>query len=376
MDDNINNSNRINNPNINNSQQNNQNELKKGFFKKVYYSIFKLEKYGELSAEGVRRAIGYLFKLSLIVALIIGISTIFRINELKQKGIDFLNEQVGEFTYSNGILNVQKEEPIRAPSKTVGEIIIDTKIETEEEVKQYINSFEENMGILVLKDKIIIKGIGENGSITYTYGNVLNDINVKELDKNKTIEFLNGSSIWGIYAIAFTVVLIYALINVFIQIIFNAVLLSIFGYLVSWLAKVRMRYAAIFNLAAYSLTLSVLLNAVYIVINMITGFTITYFQVMYIGVAVIYLIAAILLLKSEFLRIQAEVSKIVKISKQNEMEEENQENPEEKEKEEKKENPEKENPNNLDKPTQQEKKEKEGNQQNPQPQNIKELKNE
>lgn len=311
-------------------------DLKKGFFKKVYYSIFKLEKFGELSAEGVRRAIGYLFKLSLIVALIIGISTLFRINELKQKGIDFLNEQVGEFTYSEGILKIEKEEPIRAPSSTFGEVIIDTNIETEEETNKYLNSIEEKMGILILKDKLIVKGLAGNGIISYNYKNILADINITQMNKAQAIEYLNSSNMWIIYAVAFVIVFIYAIINVLIPILFNAVILSIFGYLVSWLAKVRIRYAAIFNLAAYSLTLSILLNAIYIIVNMITGFTITYFQVMYIGVAVIYLIAAILLLKSEFIRIQAEVTKIVQISKQKEMEEEKEK--EDKQEEDKKEN--------------------------------------
>ena len=35
------------------------NEIKKGFFKKVWYSIDKIEKYSELSAEGFGRAIKY-----------------------------------------------------------------------------------------------------------------------------------------------------------------------------------------------------------------------------------------------------------------------------------------------------------------------------
>lgn len=320
---------------------NDSKELKKGFFKKVYYSIFKLEKYGELSAEGVRRAIGYLFKLSLIVSVVIAICTTVRINGLKQKAIDFLNEQVGEFTYSEGILKLEKDEPIRAPSTIFGEVIIDTKIETEEETNKYLNSMDEKVGILILKDKVLVKGIAGNGIITYNYKSILNDLNITELDKTKTIDYLNSSEMWKIYAIAFAIVFVYAIINVLLPILFNAVILSIFGYLVSWLAKVRIRYAAIFNLAAYSLTLSILLNAIYIIVNMITGFTITYFQVMYIGVAVIYLIAAILLLKSEFLRIQAEVTKIVEISKQKEMEEE-------KEKEKEKEEDQKENKENKD----------------------------
>lgn len=315
--------------------------LKKGFFKKVYYSIFKLEKYGELSAEGVGRALGYLFKISLIVALTISICTLFKINSFKQKGIDFLNEQVGEYTYSNGILKVEKEEPIRAPSSTFGEIIVDTKVQTEEDVNKYINSLEEKKGILVLRDRILVKGVLGDGTVNYIYENTLKDLNVKELNKQQTIDFLNGPEMWKIFAVAFAIVMVYATTVVLFPIVFNAIILCIFGYVVSFIARAKLRFAAIFNLAVYALTLSILLNTIYIIINMTTGFTIKYFQVMYIGVAVIYIIAAIFILKSEFIKIQQEVSKIVKISKQDDKQseedkekEENEENQENKEKQE------------------------------------------
>ena len=86
--------------------------LKKGFFKKVWYSIFKIEKYGEMAAEGVPRAIFYIIKLALIIALITAIGAIFQANKLVEKGKGFIENQVGEFTYKEGILSVEKEEQI------------------------------------------------------------------------------------------------------------------------------------------------------------------------------------------------------------------------------------------------------------------------
>ena len=87
----------------------NTNVLKKSFFKKVWYSIFKLEKYGEISAEGFGRAINYLLKLSFIIAIIIGCLVIFQITQKMQKAVDFLNNQVGEFSYNEGVLKINKE---------------------------------------------------------------------------------------------------------------------------------------------------------------------------------------------------------------------------------------------------------------------------
>lgn len=308
---------------------NDSKEYKKSFFKKLYYSIFKLEKYGELSAEGVGRALGYLFKLSIVVAIIISIGTIIKINNLKQKGIDFLNDQIGEFSYSNGVIKLEKDEPFRAPSTTFSEVIVDTKAISEEQINQYLNSFEAKKGILVLRDKILVKGLLGDGAITYTYDKTLKDLNITELNKQQAIDYLNGPEMWKIYGVAFAIIVLFLTGFILVPIVLNAIILSIFGYLVTFIARVRMRYAAVFNLAVYSLTLSILLNTIYIVIKMLSGFTMKYFQVMYIGVAVIYLIAAIFLLKSEFIKIQQEVSRIVKISKQEGNQEDNQEDGEE-----------------------------------------------
>ncbi len=313
--------------------------LKKGFFKKVWYSIFKLEKYGEMSAEGVFRAIKYLIKLSLIVAIIISLGTLYQMNDMVKKGENFLNKKIGDFTYKDGILEVSKEQPIRVPSSTFGEIIVDTKVEKEEEINKYLNSMEGNSGIIILKDKALIKGISTSGTITYNYKELLDEMSIKETNKKQVEDYLHGDSMWKIYAFTFFILLVYSLINAFLPILFNAFVLSLFGYLATWFAKIRMRYAAIFNLAAYSLTLSILLHCIYIGINIFTDFNIRYFQIMYIGVAAIYLIAAIFLIKSEFIKKQIEIAKIAKMKKEDNQEENQEENNDEnKEKEPKEDN--------------------------------------
>lgn len=313
---------------------NDSKELKKGFFKKLYYSIFKVEKYGELSAEGVGKALGYTLKLSLIVAIIISIGIIIKINQIKAKSIDFLNEYVGEFTYSNGVIKLDNNEPFRLPSKTFNEVIVDTRGISEEEIDNYFKSIEGKMGILVLRDKVLVKGLLGDGTVTYTYEKALKDLNITELDKTKAIEFLNGPEMFKILGAVFGMIALFVTAIIVVPIVLNAILLSLFGYMVSVIARARMRFTAVFNISIYALTLSVLLNAIYIVIKMLTGYTMTYFPVMYISISVIYVIAAILILKSEFIKIQQEVSKIVKISKQDDGEEAPEKNKDEKEQQE------------------------------------------
>ena len=96
----------------------------------------------------------------------------------------------------------------------------------------------------------------------------------------------------------------------FLTTLSNALFLSVFGYFTTWIAKIKMRYVAIFNMAVYALTLSTILNIIYIGINIFINFNMEYFEVMYVAVAAIYIVAAIFILKSEFVKKQAELIKI------------------------------------------------------------------
>ena len=113
----------------------------------------------------------------------------------------------------------------------------------------------------------------------------------------------------------------------------NVLLISVFGYLASLFTRIKMRYIALFNMSVYSITLSMLLNIIYVIINIFTRFNIEYFDVMYISVAVIYLFAAIFMIKADFIKKQQELIKISEVEKQvkKEKTEENKENQENKE---------------------------------------------
>ena len=96
-----------------------------------------------------------------------------------------------------------------------------------------------------------------------------------------------------------------------------------------------MRYVAIFNMSVYALTLSVILNMLYIAVNIFIPFTMEYFQVMYVAVAAIYLVAAIMILKTDFMKKQMELMKIAEAQEmvKKELEERERKQKEEKERE-------------------------------------------
>ena len=100
-----------------------------------------------------------------------------------------------------------------------------------------------------------------------------------------------------------------------INTLFYVILISTIGYLATMILRLKIRYVAIFNMGIYSITLSTILNMLYIGLNAFYPYKIGYFEVMYVLIASIYMIAAIFILKMEFDKKQGQVQKIVEVEK-------------------------------------------------------------
>ena len=66
-------------------------------------------------------------------------------------------------------------------------------------------------------------------------------------------------------------------------------------------------------MAVYAITLPTILDMVYVAINAFYRYSINYFDLMYMLISSIYMIASIFILKSDFNKKQGEVQKIVEI---------------------------------------------------------------
>lgn len=318
------------------SEKNESNEMKKGFLKKLWYSIDKIDKYSELSAEGFGRAIKYLGILIILLSIISSFVTVYR-TSLEIKNIaQYINEKSPELTYNDGTLQVDSEEAIIDDNLNYGKVIIDTKTDSEEQINQYINqvSDEEN-AIIILKNKLILKEIGVQGISDYNYEELFGEMGVNEFDKQQLVDYLTSSNMMSLYLNLFLVLFIYAFIIYLINTLFYIISISIVGYVATLVLKLKIRYVAVFNMAVYAITLPTILNMIYLIINAFYRYTISYFDIMYVLVASIYMIAAIFILKSEFNKKQGEVQRIIEVEKEvkEEMEEKQKEKKETEDKE-------------------------------------------
>ena len=309
-------------PNSSESQNKNKNVKKekfnKGFFKKLYYSIVKIERYPEMAAEGLPRALSYFTKLIAIFAIISCLGSLYNLNKVLSEAVTYLQNSFPEFSYSEGILDVQNDEPlIFENNEQVGKIIVDTKEDDEQKINDYTNQIIENgSGIVVLKDKVVVKTESVMGTANYTYAELFNQLGLTSFNKQDVINFINSSQVISLYFSVFLMMFIYVFVIYFLNILTYVIFVSLFGVIANLITKLRMRYVAVFNMAVYSITLSTILYMIYLGINIFVPFQIKYFEPMYISVATIYLIAAIFILKSEAIKKQVEVMKIQEFQRQ------------------------------------------------------------
>lgn len=97
----------------------------------------------------------------------------------------------------------------------------------------------------------------------------------------------------------------------FIITILDVILLLLLGNVSTMFSRIRFRISVLFNIASSAITLSVILKGVYLIVNILNGFTIEYFDIMYTSVAFIYMIAAILIIKSDFIKNEEELRYII-----------------------------------------------------------------
>lgn len=290
------------------------------FFKKVWYSISKFEQYPAMATEGLWRAIKYLTALTIIVTIFLMMGSLLKIKILIGDFAQYVNDNIPEFSYSDGKLNIESEESIIIEDiEEVGldKIIINTLVETEEQKQELEeNNLIDGITVFLFKDEIIFKTKLEdieNIRQTYTYSNFIEnylDEDMEKFNKSEFVEFLTSEKMSTFYIQYAGVMFIYLLIINLMIALLDSFEIAILGVITSTMARLRMRFVAIYNMAIYSLTLSMILNILYIIINYFTDFTITYFQVAYITIAYICLAATIFIIKADFIKKMQEVEKI------------------------------------------------------------------
>lgn len=292
---------------------------KLNFFKKVWYSICKFEKYLEMSLEGAGRAFKYLIQIVSIFVLIISCIGLYNINKKLNSLVKNIEDNVPDFTYSEGkiVLKDSTESIYILQDKdfNLGKVIIDLSTEDEETISEYEKTIKEdsendNMGLIILKDKLIqVVGVGYEGdsTTTVTYDEAMETLfgtSEVELTKAKLLEFLNSDGRNSIFIINFVAYFLAYFVIYLASGLIYVLILTIIGYASSKITKVKLKFSQVFAISIYAFTLSNILNMIYFIANYFAGIKITYFDVAYIAIAYIYMLAVLWLIKYDNIRKQ------------------------------------------------------------------------
>ena len=293
-------------------------ESKIPFFKKWKLSIFNLEEYQKLAVQKIRSTIGYLVILMLIFAFFSAASVTFKFHQTLQNIANYIDTNIDTINFKDGELLVKAknnpDEPIVIDENQNfnGKIVINTKDISQDEINNYEQELNEYYnGIIILKDRVIIKTEVTQNLTTISLKDISEPVHLVNVEKEDVLSLISGNAKYRLYAVFFIAWYIALFINNFALVLLDVLLYSLIGYFVGIFTRIRLKYSAVYNIAAYSLTLPIMLNLVYTVINILTGYTITYFSVMYMAITCIYIFTAILLIKSDIIKKQIELSKII-----------------------------------------------------------------
>lgn len=287
-------------------------EVKISFWKKIKISIFGLEDYKELVVQKTSKTISYIVILMLIFAFFLTSAITYKFTGTVSNVKEYIEENIQTISFNDGKLAITPNT-ISTDKLFDGKIIIDT---TENLTNEQINKYEEEIklyynGVIILQDKLIIKTTTTGVLSTVLLKDISNQFNLVKFEKQDIINLLSGNNLYIVYTIFYITIFIYLFIVYLSTVLLDAILYSILGYITGAISNLRIRLKNVYNIAIYSLTLPIILNLIYIIVNIFTGYTIKYFSILYTAIACIYIIAAILIIRSDLIKKQIELSKII-----------------------------------------------------------------
>lgn len=289
-------------------------EKEVSFFKKLIMSIKDFEKYPELASKSWTKVLPYLVKLLTIFVIVASFASVYKLSKQMQSGLEYIKNELPNFTFLNNELVIKQEEAISYENKDklLDTIIMDTKDVNEDTLSLYKEKLQKaSNGAILLKDKVLVKTKLTNGIVEYTYSSIADKYQLNEFNKQQVLEYFSGTNLVLIYISIFIMMSIYMFILYFMSIWLDIVLLGALGFFTALILRLHLRFSAMCKIAVHSLTLPILLNAIVVLIETFTKFRIEYFQIMYIGISYIYIITAILMIKSDVIKNQKELAKIM-----------------------------------------------------------------
>ena len=280
------------------------------FLKRLKIAIFNLDEYGIFIEEKLGVAIRYILLITFFTSIVLGIISTTSISKEFRKGLDYFENDFPDFSFEGTKLRLN-EIVYGFDEEYNVKLIADSSDDmSTDKINEYMsNNKDTDTFILVLKDKIIYRNY--DLKTEYSYDNLNSVIKLKDSSKQDILnEFNSLGGYNSILVSGFIASALALFIESIIEILLYAILVAIVGLIVGRMCGIIMRTSVAGTLAIYSLTVSVLCSFIYSIVYNYTGFEIKNFDVMYLIIAYIYMIAAILIIKTDLMKQTAELMRI------------------------------------------------------------------
>lgn len=284
-------------------------QRKEGFFKRAKNAITNFDKYREYADNKLSVTIKYILKLVLIFAVIATITLTIKINNVVTNFVQVFKNECPEFKIENNnlVIEADNKEFVNKDESNFFGFVINTEKDSLDGIEEIENC---QTVFAILKDKIILRNSSSmETSITYAQISEENDLSI--INKQTIVEFANTKNITTIISMLALTLAIFLFIIYLAEIIIDILLLSIIGLLFSKIIGINFKYKQIFNMSVYAITLSFVLYTIYMVVNISTGFVIKYFDIAYDAISYIYIITAMMMIKTDLAKEKMEVGRIV-----------------------------------------------------------------
>ena len=286
--------------------------VKMNFFKKLILSIKDLDKYDQLAIQPLRKGISYFVKLILLISIILSVMYTIQAYQLFSTTKEKIND-IPDFEYKDGTLAFkEKSDPIlfEDVSNIVNCILIipDTN---KEKTDEYISRAKTYNSCLTLnKDKFSI-AIKDN-KLDFSYKDLFEATNITSFNKEDVKKLVDNINIISLSIAFFLEITAYLFLWNLFAMALDVMITFLVSYITSKFARIKLKLTAMINIAIHSLSLPIILYMLYNIVNILTGFEISNFRVMYILVASIYAWISVLIIKADFIEKQIELAKVIK----------------------------------------------------------------
>lgn len=305
------------------------------FLKRMIMSIKDLDKYNKIISEKITRGILYLFLLMILFSVILSAILTYKTSKVIEDACLYVKNETPYFKIDENGLYVEGDSALIIDdlNSILLKIIIDDDAENIDKYKEMVNNYN-GSSILALKNDIILITNGRELSVPYEQ--VIRESNIENISKDNLLKLLDDNKVniySSIYMSMYGVVYVMYTLSTFI----DALVLSLLALIVSRMLKIRLSYAQNLNIAISAITLPVMLNLIYTSANILFNFQMPYFQIMYTIISYIYIIAAILIMRSEMIKQKQMIKATIEIKNLGKQQEENKDKENEGDKEDNKE---------------------------------------